>query len=72
MINTLSNYLYKALFIIAIILFFLAGLEWILNLFNMTLSWFIYSAFRFAEFGVVFILFTIALLLRQIRDVLKK
>lgn len=72
MINTLSNYLYKVLFIIAIILFFLAGLEWFLNLFDMTLSWFRYSAYRFAEFGVVFILFTIALLLRQIRDALKK
>ena len=72
MINTLSNYLYKVLFIIAIFLFFLAGLEWILNIFNHTLSWFSYSAYRFAEFGVVFILFTIALLLRQIRDALNK
>jgi hypothetical protein len=72
MINTLSNYLYKVLFIIAMILIFLTGLEWFLNLFNMTLSWFLYSAYRFAEFGIVFILYTIALLLRQIRDELKK
>jgi len=72
MINTLNIYLYKILFTISIIIFFLAGFEWILNLFNYTLSWFSYSAFRLAEFGVIFILFTIALLLRQIRDVLNK
>jgi len=72
MINTLNIYLYKILFSISIIILFLAGLEWILNLFNYTLSWFPYSAFRFAEFGVIFILFTIALLLRQIRDALNK
>ena len=72
MINTLNIYLYKILFTISIIILFLAGLEWILNLFNYTLSWFSYSAFRLAGFGVIFILFTIALLLRQIRDVLNK
>ena len=71
MLNTISIYLYKILFTISIIILILAGLEWFLNLFNYTLSWFSYSAFRFAEFGVIFILFTIAFLLRQIRDILK-
>ena len=72
MINTLSVYLYKVLFSISIIIFVLAGLEWILNLFNYTFSFIPYAPFRLLEFGVIFILFTIALLLRQIRDVLNK
>lgn len=71
MINTISTYLYKILFSISIVILILAGMEWILNLFKYTLSWFSYSPFRFGEFGVIFILFTIALLLRQIRELLK-
>ena len=72
MIKTLSIYLYKILFSLSIILLFIAVLEWIINLFNYTFSWIPYSPFRLLEFGVIFMLFVIALLLRQIRDILNK
>lgn len=72
MINTLSIYLYKVLFSFSIALLFLAVLEWIINYFNYTLSWISYSPFRLLEFGVALMLFVLALLLRQIRDILKK
>ncbi|MCK5033037.1 MAG: hypothetical protein KAS18_05365 [Calditrichia bacterium] len=72
MINTLSLYLYKLLFSGSIILLILAVSEWFLNYFNYTLSWIPYSPFRLLEFGAIFMLFVIALLLRQIRDILRK
>jgi hypothetical protein len=71
MINTLSTYLYKILFSVALIFLFLSMLEWCLNKFNYTLSWTVYTPFRLAEFGLVLMIFAIAFLLRQIRDKLK-
>jgi hypothetical protein len=72
MINKLNFYLYRILFSVSIIFLFFAVLEWFINIFNYTLSWIPYSPFRLLEFGVIFMLFVIALLLRQIRDILKK
>ena len=72
MTKNLDFHLYRVLFSVSIILLFLGVLEWIMNLFNYTLSWIPYSPFRLLEFGVIFMLFVIALLLRQIRDILNK
>ena len=72
MINNLSIYLYKILFSISIILLFLAILERFLHLFNYTLSWIPYQPSRLVEFATILLLFVFALLLRQIRDILKK
>ena len=72
MTKNLDFHFYRILFSVSIFLLFLAVLEWILNLFNFTLSWIPYSPFRLLEFGVIFMLFVIAFLLRQVRDILKK
>ena len=72
MINNLSIYLYKIFFSLSFILLFFAILEKILNLFDYTLSLVMYTPGRLTEFGAIFLLFAIAFLLRQIRDLLKK
>ena len=61
----------RLLFFVASIMFLIAVWEWVLQMFDYTLTWMPYSPGRLFEFAAILVIFVIALLLRQIRDALK-
>ena len=71
MADKLTSIFCRVFFVIALILVFIAVLERILRFFGWTLSLFAYQPGRIFEFSGIFMIFVIALLLRQIRDRLK-
>jgi len=62
----------RVLFFAALILMIVAVWDWVLRLFGYTLSWLPYQPGRLFEFAAIMLIFVIAVLLRQIRDVLRK
>lgn len=72
MFNQIIQQIYRGMFIVAGLIFIVAIWERILQFFNLTLSWISYEPWRLMEFSSIFLLFAIALLLRQIRDQLKQ
>ncbi len=62
----------RIVFIVAIVILAVAILDWILRLFGYTLSFLPYQPGRLMEFSTILIVLVIALLLRQIRDSVKK
>jgi len=72
MMEKFINITYRIMFVLAGIFFVLALWERILNEFNYTLFWIRISASRLLELSSILVLFTVALLLRQIRDIVKK
>jgi len=72
MIEKVINIIPRIFFILAFGLFALAILEGVLDLFKWTLSFLPYQAGRLFEFAGILLIFVIALLLRQIREELKK
>ncbi len=67
-----SSFLSRLFFFAAAILFIIAVWEWALQLFDYTLSWMPYEPGRLFEFAAIMVIFVIALLLRQIRDAVRK
>ncbi len=68
MVAKLSSLINRLFFIIAFIFLILAFIQWILLLFNRMLVFVPYQPGRLFEFSGIFLLFVIALLLRQIRE----
>ena len=62
----------RALFAVAIILVGLGVVEWLLRPFEYTVVGGAYTPGRLLEFGVGAVIFVVALLLRQIREELRK
>ena len=62
----------RLLFIAAVLLFVLAVWNWVLGWFCYQLSWVPYEPGRLFEFAAILVVFVIALLLRQIRDLLRQ
>jgi hypothetical protein len=62
----------RLLFIVAFILFAVAVVEALANAFGYTITRGTYSGGRLLEFAVVFSVLVVTLLLRQIRDQLKR
>ena len=62
----------RLLFIAASILFIVAVWNWIIVWFGYHLAWVPYESGRLFEFAAILVIFVIALLLRQIRDLLRK
>ena len=62
----------RLFFGVALIMLTIAVWEWVLQLFGWTLSWMPYVPGRLFEFAGILMIFVIAVLLRQIRDALKK
>lgn len=62
----------RFLFTCAFVIFVIASWNWIIGLFGWTLKWNPYQSGRMFEFSGIFMIFAIALLLRQIREELKK
>ena len=67
-----TNFLSRLFSLAAAVLFLIALWEWILELFGYTLSWISYASGRLFEFAVMMMIFAIGLLLRQIRDAVRK
>ena len=62
----------RLLFVVAAILLVLAVWHWVLGWFGYHLYWVPYEPGRLFEFAAILVIFVIALLLRQIRDVLRQ
>ena len=72
MIDKLTSLFCRILFAAALTLAFIAIWDKILRLFGWTISGFSYQPGRMFEFSTMLMIIVIALLLRQIRDGLKK
>jgi len=72
MLDKLTSLFQRLFFVVAAILVVLAGLDWVIGLFGWTFSWLPYQPGRLFEFAAILIIFVIAILLRQIRDSLRK
>ena len=62
----------RLFFGVALVLLAVAVWEWLLEMFGYTLSWMPYVPGRLFEFAGILMIFVIAILLRQIRDALRK
>ena len=71
MYNKLTSITNRVFFILAFLLLFLAIWEKIVRYFDYTISCIPYEPARLLEFSVIFLIFVITLLLRQIREELK-
>lgn len=72
MLSQLTSLFLRFFFVVATILVALAGLDWVIGIFGWTLDWLPYQPGRLFEFAAILIIFIIAILLRQIRDTLRK
>lgn len=72
MIDNLFLWLYRTLLIITFILLSVAIMDKFLRLFGYTLSFISYQPGKLMQLAAIFSLFTIVLLLRQIRNRLEK
>ena len=62
----------RVMFVGAFVLMALAVIEWVTNLAGYTILRQVYTAGRLLEFAAIFLIFVITLLLRQMRDEVKK
>jgi len=62
----------RLLFFVAAVLSIVAVWDWIIEWFGYHLTWIPYQPGRLLEFAAILIIFVIALLLRQIRDLLRQ
>ena len=72
MIDRLTSVTSRIFFAVSGILMIIAIWDWIMRLFGLTLSWVPYQPVRLLEISVILIIFVIALLVRQIREEVKK
>lgn len=66
------SFISRLLFIVAALLLVVALIDWIIGWFGYALTWVPYEPGRLLEFAAILVTFVIALLLRQIRDVLRQ
>ena len=71
MIDKFNSIICRIFFVIAGLLLFFAVLERTAKLFDYTLYWIPYAPSRLLELSAILIIFVIALLLRQMRELLK-
>ena len=72
MIDKLTSIFSRIFFAVALILLGIAVLQRIVRLFDPDAMWFGYDPGRLFEFSGIFLLFVLTLILRQIRELLKK
>jgi hypothetical protein len=68
----LNSLVARGLFFGAVALLCLAAIEWTANVFGLQILKPYYTAGRMLEFAAIFLIFVIAILLRQVREELKK
>ena len=71
MFDKLASIFSRIVFIMALVLLFIAILEFILQSSGWTLSWINYTPGRLLEFSAILLIFVIVLMLRQIREEIK-
>jgi hypothetical protein len=69
--HTFGNLIYRVFFIISFILLILAIWERINQFYGYTFTWLQYQPGQLLQFSAIFMIFTIGLLLRQLRDQMK-
>lgn len=72
MIDKLTSIFCRIFFAIALVLLLIAIWDKFIGLFGWTISWITYTPGRMLELSAMLMIFVIALLLRQIREGLKK
>ena len=72
MFEKLSSILSRLFFSVGLLLIIIAIIDWCLRLFDYTFSWLQYQPGRVIEFSAILMITVVVLLLRQIRDSLKK
>ncbi len=72
MTDKLTSFFSRVFFIVAIILLIIAVVDWFLRLFGWTFSWLAYSPGRVFEFSAILMIVVMVLLLRQIREAVRK
>jgi len=72
MTATLTNILCRVFFIVSLVLLFIALWDRLLRFFGWTMTWLPYEPGRLFELSALLMIFVIALLLREIREQLKK
>jgi hypothetical protein len=68
----LNSVVARGFFFGAVVLLALAGMEWIANVFGLEILKPFYTAGRLLEFAAILLVFVIAILLRQVREELRK
>jgi len=71
MFDKISSYVSRIFFTLAFLLLFLAFWDKFIGLFGWQISKMPYEAGRLLEFSAILLIFVIALMLRQIRELLK-
>jgi hypothetical protein len=71
MIEKFMSIFSRVAFSISLLLLVIAVWDWLIRYFGWRLSWNIYSPGRLIEFSGIFMVFVIAILLRQIRETMK-
>ncbi len=72
MIDKLTSFLSRLCFFVAFVLLIIAILDWLLRLYGWTFSWIPYQPGRIFEFSAILMIVVIVLLLRQIREAVRK
>jgi len=72
MVDRLTSIVSRVLFFFAVLLLIVGVSDRILRLFDLTLSWVPYEPGRLMELSAILVVFVISLLLRQIREEVKK
>jgi hypothetical protein len=70
-LETMTSMISRAFFVLAFALLGLAVIERVVNVFDYTVLGRVYTAGRLLEFSVVFLLFVLALQLREVREALR-
>ncbi len=72
MIDRLTSAFCRLFFTASVLLLVLAVVDWGLGFFGWRLKWLSYQPRRLLEFAAILMIFVIALLLRQVRQALRK
>ena len=72
MIDKLTSFLSRLFFFVAFVLLIIAIVDWFLRLYGWTFSWIPYQPGRIFEFSAILMIVVIVLLLRQIREAVRK
>ncbi|KAA3633199.1 MAG: hypothetical protein DWP97_09615 [Calditrichaeota bacterium] len=72
MFDKLSSLLSRLFFSVGLILLIIAIIDWCMRLFGYTFSWLEYQPGRLFEFSAILMITVAVLILRQIRNQLKK
>lgn len=71
MFDKVMSIVLRTIFGVAVLMLAIAVWDWILRVFDLTLSWVPYTPAELLQFSVTLIIFLIPMLLREIREAVK-